>query len=332
MSTLEYPSILIDLARAGESGMPLNPSPAFQQELELCRQWGFQLRIADERVSLRFDRDQLVPHWIQRETPAIAWDSLGVNGFLCIGSTNTEALDRAERGVPEGTLIYAEEQTAGKGRKDRAWFSPARSGLYFSLVLRPKQPQKFWPILTHVASVALVDTLKNLSDCTPISHPLDVDIKWPNDVLLSGKKCAGILIETAAAKGGNSAAVVGIGVNVRAGSVPPTLESEATCLDDMIHGSVPRRQLLVSFLHHFQILYLTFERGDHRALLELWRGYSSMWNGIQVWITDGARRRAGVTCGLDENGALLVRTAEGIVETVLAGDISVKRAPQSGNL
>jgi BirA family biotin operon repressor/biotin-[acetyl-CoA-carboxylase] ligase len=327
MSTIKHPEILIDLGHVGDNGLPLNSEPWFQHEMELCRQWGFRLEIADGRVRLRFDHDQLVPYWIQREAPAIAWDWLRVNGFLRAESTNSEACELARQGAPHGTLIYAEEQTAGKGRKGRTWFSPPATGLYFTLIVRPVQPRKFWPLLTHAASLALVEALKALSDGNLIPHPLEIDLKWPNDVLLSGKKCAGILLETVPTGGESHAAVVGLGINVHPGSVPESLAAEAACVDEMAQTFVPRRQLLVQFLHHFQLCYLMFERGNHAELLQRWKRTSSMWDGAQIWIIEGDLRRPAVTCGLDEIGALLVRTAEGPVEAVLAGDIRVRRNP-----
>jgi BirA family transcriptional regulator, biotin operon repressor / biotin---[acetyl-CoA-carboxylase] ligase len=330
MSRLKHPSVLIDLGHVGKNGLPLNPEPWFQTELELCRKWGFQIESANNRVNLKFDRDQLVPYWIQQETPAIAWDWLQVNGFLTIKSTNNEALAMARQGAPGGTLVYAEEQTAGKGRNGRVWISPAKTGLYFTLLLRPSQPRKYWPLLTHAASVALGEALRDLSEQGIIPHPLDIDIKWPNDVLLSGKKCAGILIETTPSDGalsdiGNHAAVVGVGVNVHPGSVPESLAADAACLDDMAQAFVPRRLLLVRFLHHIQHSLLLFERGEHAELLERWKSMSSMWNGARIWIADGGVRRRAVTCGLNEIGALLVRAEDGSCETLLAGDVSVRR-------
>ena len=316
MASLKHPALLIDLGHVGENGLPLIPGAAFQSELELCKQWGFLLNCANQRVSLVFDDDQLVPYWIQKETPAIAWDWLRINGFLQVESTNTEAAEQARSGAPGGTLIFAEEQTAGKGRNGRSWVSNARKGLYFTVILRPGQPVKFWPLLTHTASVALIETLKDL-----FPH-LDLDLKWPNDVLISGRKCAGILLESITETNMN-AAVIGLGINVRKGSVPESLESTAVCLDEASGTQVPRRQLLVHFLRKFQGYYLEFEKGNHRELLERWMSHSSMWDGAQVWISDGEVRRSAVTCGLNELGALMVRTPEGALETILAGDISV---------
>ncbi len=324
MTAIKVPSILIDLGHVGDNGLPSNPAAWFQTELELCKEWGYQLKHSGDRISLQFDDDQLVPYWIQKETPAIAWDWVRVNGFFRLESTNTEALEMARRGAPGGTLVFAEEQTAGKGRNGRVWVSNARKGLWFTVVLRPSQDLKFWPLLTHAASLALIETLNELYALNVVSRPLDLDLKWPNDVLISGKKSAGILLETLV-EGENRAAVVGLGINVRHGSVPAELESTATCLDDMAGSPVPRRRVLVQFLRKFQECYLSFERGNHRELLDRWKGHCSMWEGAEVWIEDTGVRRTAVTCGLNEMGALMVRTPEGKLETIFAGDISVKR-------
>jgi BirA family biotin operon repressor/biotin-[acetyl-CoA-carboxylase] ligase len=325
MSTLNHPSLLIDLGHVGPNGLPLNSAPWLQRELELCREWGFQLNIVNDRVSLNFDQEQLVPYWIQQETPAIAWEWLRVHGFFRIKSTNSEAIDLARKGAASGTLVYAEEQFAGRGRKDRIWFSPARAGLYFSIVLKPLQPVQFWPLLTYVTSIALAETLKNLSDLQLIQRPLAIELKWPNDALICGKKCAGILLENVSSESGSEAVVVGLGINVHQGSVPESLESTACSLDEMAQSFVPRRQLLVNFLRQFQECYLTFEKGNHKELLDRWKSYSSMWNGVQICISDGNESRFATTCGLNEMGALLVRTPDGAEETIFAGDVSLVR-------
>jgi BirA family biotin operon repressor/biotin-[acetyl-CoA-carboxylase] ligase len=325
MSILKNPAILIDLGHVGENGLPMNSAAWFQNELELCKKWGFRLNYFKDRVGLRFDQDQLVPYWIQKETPAIAWDWLRVHGFFRVDSTNREALELARKGTPSGTLIYAEEQTAGRGRNGRSWFSSAGKGLYFTIVIRPTQPLQFWPLLTHVASVALVETLKDLySPLNIIPHSLILDLKWPNDVLLSGKKCAGILLETMT-EGDSPAALVGLGINVQKGSVPASLENTAACLEEMADAVVPRRQLLVRFLQNFQEFFLLFEQGKHGDLLEQWKRNSSMWDGAHIRITEGSTQRNAITCGLNEIGALMIRTPGGDLETIFAGDISVNR-------
>jgi BirA family transcriptional regulator, biotin operon repressor / biotin---[acetyl-CoA-carboxylase] ligase len=328
MPILKVPSLLIDLGHVGENGLPLNPAAWFQHELELCKEWGFRLKIAGERVRLEFDQDQLVPYWIEQETPAIAWPYLRVSSFFRIHSTNSEALALVRKGAPSGTLVTTEEQTAGKGRNGRSWFSNAKKGLYFTVVLRPAQEVQFWPLLTHVASVALVETLKELHGLKFFPKPLDVDLKWPNDVLISGKKCAGILLEATTEESTN-AAIVGVGINVRQGSVPEPLEAMATCLDEMAGAVVPRRQLLVSFLKNFQECYTVFEQGKHAELLDRWKSHSSMWKDTRVWITEGNERRSAITCGLNELGALMVKNADGTVEAVYAADVSVSKGDEN---
>jgi BirA family biotin operon repressor/biotin-[acetyl-CoA-carboxylase] ligase len=323
MSILMHPAALIDLGQVGERGLPLSIDPKFVRELQVCREWGFKLQTTTDHVRLDFDQDQLVPGWIQNETPPIAWERLEVKGFLRLTSTNSEALELARRGLPSGTLVFAEEQTMGRGRNNRTWISPAGAGLYCTLILRPKQPPKNWPLLTLAAAIALVDTLKDFSDCEVLPAPLDIDIKWPNDVLLTGKKCAGILLESLLNEAGNPAAVVGFGINVRKESVPKHLASEAISLEEMTHTRVPRRLILVRFLYFFQICYLAFEQGKHPELLERWKSYSSMWNGVPIWIGEGEMRRPAITCGLNEIGALLVRTRNGTVQTLYAESIRI---------
>jgi BirA family transcriptional regulator, biotin operon repressor / biotin---[acetyl-CoA-carboxylase] ligase len=324
--SIPIPDILNQVARAGRQGRPLGSNPSSLEMLDLCRRHGFRLTFQDGRAFLPFDKDALVPAWIEQETPAIAWKSTSVRGFLEIGSTNERALELARRGSPDGTLIFAEMQTAGKGRRGRRWSSLPGGGIYCTLIVRPSQPQLFWPLLTHTASVSLVEALKEtMEECRVPTVP-SLELKWPNDVLLSGKKTAGILLEIVPPGRFAGAVVVGVGVNVRRGSVPEELREQATCVSGETGTEVPRRLLLVRFLYHFQLWYGLFERGERRALLDGWMDRSSMWNGVPVWIEDGCGRRRAMTCGLTDLGALRIRNADGAEETLMAGDVSICRA------
>jgi BirA family transcriptional regulator, biotin operon repressor / biotin---[acetyl-CoA-carboxylase] ligase len=331
MSNLRIPDILTDLSHVGTAGLLLGNAPAVLQELEVCLEWGYKVTKENDRGYLHFDHDQIVPYWIQRETPDLAWDGLRVNGFLRIDSTNREAIDQSRVGAPSGTLICAEEQTSGRGRVDRSWYSPAKSGLYFSLIVRPRQSRKYWPLLTHVASIALVRTILDLVDTRIIPNSLNADIKWPNDIMISGKKCAGILLE-ALPEEENPAVVIGVGINVHKGSVPDYLAEDAICIDEPSGTVVPRRKLLVGFLQHFQIVYITFENGNHREVLDCWKKYSTMWEGAKVWIEEGGQRRSAVTCGLDDMGALLVKTEEGDTETILTGNVRIRKSDDTPSM
>jgi len=321
---IKYPFILTDLAHVGSLGLAISDESWFQDELAICLEWGFPLKIDDGRVWIASDDEMLIPCWVQQETPSIAWNGLRVSGFLRLDSTNREACDQARAGAPEGTLIYSEMQKAGKGRLKRNWFSAAGKGIYLSLILRPVQPWKFWPVLTHVTAVALIDALNNIGRDTGYPGALDIDLKWPNDVLLAGKKCAGILLETLTPGEDGAAAIIGVGINVHPGSVPEDLANTAACLDDATGIAVPRRRLLIRFLKHFQNCYQLFQEGKFEEILDRWKGFSSMWNGSPVTLFEIERTRDAVTCGLDEIGALQVCFSDGSVETVLAGDVRVR--------
>jgi BirA family biotin operon repressor/biotin-[acetyl-CoA-carboxylase] ligase len=322
---IKYPFILTDLAHVGNQGLAVSDESWFQDELALCREWGFPLKINDGRVRIGYDDEMLIPCWVQQEAPAIAWNGLRVSGFLRLDSTNREAYDQALAGASEGTLIYSETQKAGKGRLDRSWFSAAGKGIYLSLILRPVQPWNFWPILTHVAAVALIDALKSAERSMKFTKTLAIDLKWPNDVLLGGKKCAGILLETLTADEDNAAAIIGVGINVHPGSVPEDLADAAVCLDDAAGITVPRRRLFIRFLKYFQNGYQLFQEGKFEEILERWKGFSSMWNGAPVTLFENCRTRNAETCGLDDIGALRVRFEDGSIETVLAGDVRIRR-------
>ncbi len=324
VSAIAIPNILNEVAQAGQLGVPMPEDSRILADLRLCREWDAGLQVVNGRVMLPFDNDRLVPVWIENETPAIAWDRLVVAGFFQIGSTNVEAQSRAREGAPSALLVYAESQTAGRGRKGRRWESAPREGLYFSLLLRPLQPLSRWPILTHLASVALAQTLQDLYTKGVVPFPLSIDLKWPNDVLLSGKKTAGILLEATSTGKDAHAAIIGVGVNIGSDSVPRNLTDRATAVSRESGVRIPRRQFLVWFLRNLQEGYALFEQGDHARILDQWKGFSTMWNGVPVWVSEDDRGWRGVTCGLTESGALRVRSEAGIEETVLAGDVSIR--------
>jgi BirA family transcriptional regulator, biotin operon repressor / biotin---[acetyl-CoA-carboxylase] ligase len=325
MTAIAIPDVLNRIAQAGAAGIPMN-NPSAADDLELCKEWGYRFETKTGRICLPFNQGSLTPYWIKSETSAASWAKLTVIGFFEIGSTNDEALARARAGAPEGLLVFSEMQSSGRGRVGRRWVSSPCAGLCFSLVLRPSCQQKYWPLLTHAVSVALSETLKDLWAHELVERKLSIDLKWPNDVLLSGKKVAGILLETA----GSEAAVVGIGINVSHGSVPEDLKEQATSIGDEADGFIPRRWLLVRFLENLRNWYDRFEQGEFAAILDQWKKSSSMWDKTPIWVSEGGVRRAAVTCGLSEMGELKIMTEQGEQEILLAGDVSVRRSFEAG--
>ena len=168
-----------------------------------------------------------------------------VRYFSSIGSTNDEALNWSEQHAADLSLVVADEQTAGRGRSGRKWFTPAGCALAFSLILSPTPDELSYPArITALGALALVDTLQNQG-----LRPL---IKWPNDVLIHDRKVAGILVESRWSGASPDCFVLGMGVNIRAGSVPPKEEVPfpATCVEGELGKSIDRTQLLLVVLSH----------------------------------------------------------------------------------
>ncbi len=325
MSARRIPDLLNRLASAGDEGVPLTDDPLLLLDLDLCAAAGFPVRIAEQRVYLPFDSDSLVPAWIEAETPNIAWPKLIAEGYLELDSTNAVALAGARQGAATGLLVCAETQTAGKGRRGRRWSSPPGAGLYFTLVLRPPRPHACWTLLNLIASVAVAQAIADLERESVVPQRLLVDLKWPNDVLVSGKKAAGILVETAGSGGSPYAAVVGVGVNVREGFIPEELKGRATSVSAEAGVQVPKRWLLVRFLYHFQLGYDAFVQGRDQEIVAQWKSHSTMWDATPVWVEDNTERIRATTSGLTELGALRIRTEEGTEEIVLAADVTIRQ-------
>ena len=327
---IRVPDLLNQLALAENRGIALSGDPTTRGQLKLCRSWGFRIQARDGRLYLPFDSDTLVPAWIENETPRICWDPIVVAGFLETCSTNDEALRLAREGAAGGFVVYAERQTEGRGRMARRWVSPRGEGLYFSALVRPTQPVNRWPLLTLAAGAALAHAVNELSVMEGFPRSIKVELKWPNDLIVSGKKAAGILLETAGGRGPLAAAVVGVGINVGHGGIHEDLPEQATALSLEAGTSVPRRRLLVSFLCSFQKMLLLFEQGRHGEVLAQWKSYSTMWDGVPVLVVEGDRSRPAVTCGISDMGALKIRAGDGGEETLLAADVSVRPMSRGG--
>lgn len=238
--------------------------------------------------------------------------------FDSLGSTNTEALNQARAGADEGVCILARQQTAGRGRHGRIWASPEGSGLYFSVILRPKIEAQFLPMITLMSGVAVFDTLAEIG--------LKPDIKWVNDVLIDEKKICGILAETADTSEG-LAVIVGIGINLTSGNFPDELIDVATSIQQE-NGSVidPEEvaETLTKFFGYFYDVF-TGEEGP-REIGKEWQRRSSYFSGKWVRVVLENETVTGITDGIEPNGALRIKRDDGIVAVVQAGDVEKLRA------
>jgi BirA family transcriptional regulator, biotin operon repressor / biotin---[acetyl-CoA-carboxylase] ligase len=236
--------------------------------------------------------------------------------FYAVDSTNAFALRLLEHGykIAEGTVVIAESQTAGKGRLGRSWHSERESGLYVSFVLFPKAPPNLAPLLTFATTIAAHNAVEKATH-------LDVDIKWPNDLLIGGKKVCGILAEMQAEVDRIKMMIIGVGINVNHESFPEDIADRATSLR-LVSGRLQSRiEILVDFLEEFEALYRTFEQKGPRAIIDQWTRLSSFANGRNIQINDGVRTIAGVTRGLNPLGALRVEQGDGHTEEVYSGDV-----------
>ncbi|HTK38402.1 MAG TPA: biotin--[acetyl-CoA-carboxylase] ligase [Pyrinomonadaceae bacterium] len=237
--------------------------------------------------------------------------------FDILESTNTEAINQARLGAGEGLCIVADQQTAGRGRHSRKWVSSKGSGLYFSIVLRPRLEARFLPLITLLAGVAVVNALSEFA--------IDSDIKWVNDVLVNEKKICGILAETVETANG-LAVIVGIGINLKSTSFPDEIADTATSIETEI-GPVDRDEVLTALTRYLNYFYemLSSENGPAEIIRE-WQRRSSYFIDKNVRVRVGTEMIIGVTDGLEINGALRVRTDDGDVRIVQSGDVERLRA------
>jgi BirA family transcriptional regulator, biotin operon repressor / biotin---[acetyl-CoA-carboxylase] ligase len=228
-------------------------------------------------------------------------------------STNTDALDAARSGALHGSVYFADEQRAGRGRGDHAWDSAAGYGLYLSVLLRSPIPAVRLPLLPLAAGLAAAEAIRAVAGLT-------VDLRWPNDLLLGPRKVGGILAESKISGGSVDFAVVGIGINVHQRAFDSDLSATATSLDLETGRSVSRQDLLLSLLKSLESETLLLADPAATFTIPARVEQASTWiRGRQVEV-HGPQACTGVTAGLDEHGFLLVSTDSGVV-TVQTGGI-----------
>lgn len=234
-----------------------------------------------------------------------------------LSSTNTRALELAEAGAPEGTVVVAEEQTGGRGRLGRSWHSPPRLGIWSSIVLRPQIPLKKASGLSLLAALAFAQTAEE-------QLGLKVDLKWPNDGLIDGRKVLGILTEVSAETDRLYFAVCGTGINVShlPTDFPAALRTTAGSLTMAVGQPVDRLAFYRAFLASFEALYRIFRREGIHPFLDEYRK-KSMLLGREVAVHQGHTTIHGKAIAIDDNGALVIR--EGKKDTVVfAGEATLK--------
>jgi BirA family biotin operon repressor/biotin-[acetyl-CoA-carboxylase] ligase len=245
-----------------------------------------------------------------------------VQHLRSVTSTNQLALEAAQSGAPQGSTWVADEQTAGRGRGGHQWLSTPGDGLYLSTLLRPQMglAEALW--LSLATGLAVQSAIAKVSGLQP-------DIRWPNDLLLNGRKCGGILVETSASPTADAAtlryAVIGIGINVNHETFPADLQPLATSLRQETGAVWLREALLIELLRelHQQISWLEAELAGAATIPPLLARFAA----ASTWVigkrvrVDEAGGYTGVTAGLDSRGFLLVAGDDGLLRTVLSGGV-----------
>jgi BirA family biotin operon repressor/biotin-[acetyl-CoA-carboxylase] ligase len=235
--------------------------------------------------------------------------------FNRTGSTNDVALALASSADAEGAVVIADQQTTGRGRHGRTWFSPAGSGLYVSIVLRPSrarsEPHRATGLLTLAAGLALAEGIE-------AATALRVDIKWPNDLFVGRRKLSGILAESASSDPGS--VVLGYGINVGSSAYPPELGDRATSLETELGRPIDRAALCAETLAAISQRYRDLLAGRFDAILDGWRNRAPGSRGAHVTWKTPSGSHSGVTAGIDDHGALLVRVNDRI-ERIVGGEV-----------
>lgn len=264
---------------------------------------------------LQKSADVLIPAVLRRRLEGTPYGK-HIRHFFTIGSTNDVALELGHTGEPSGTVILAEQQTAGRGRVGRAWHSEKSNGIYMSVLLRPAMTPVEAPLITLIAGLAARDAVEELTGAK-------ADLRWPNDLLLNGKKFGGILTEMHAEPDRVHFVVVGTGINVNHPTLPADLRQTATSLLIETAHTHSRSELVVRTLHRLDGYYNQFLRQGAEPILRRFAEVSSFCEGRRVRVATARETFLATTAGLEPTGVLRVRrdNGNGKIEAVLAGDV-----------
>jgi BirA family biotin operon repressor/biotin-[acetyl-CoA-carboxylase] ligase len=263
------------------------------------RKDGYVVQSSPRGYRLISSPDLLFPH----EFPDL---EQRIHYFPEIGSTMDAARELAKKGAPEGTVVIGEAQTSGRGRLSRHWISP-QGGIYFTLTLRPRMSPVYAPRINLMAAVAVAASIRKL-------FALKAELKWPNDVLISGKKVCGILAEIDAEM--DIVNFVNIGIGVNANNSVARFEKTATSLKEVLGREISRKELLGTLIGEIEQRRSLLMKAD---LLREWKELSATLNR-EVRVVSLGEEITGQAVDIDATGALILKTSDGSLRTVLAGD------------
>jgi len=233
-----------------------------------------------------------------------------------VDSTNEEIRRNLNKNTPEGLVVIADQQTHGKGRLGRSWHSEPGTGLYLSALLRP---------VMSIENLACITLMAGLATASAIRQQIStwVKLKWPNDILLNGKKIAGILCECITDSGKNPAVITGIGINLSHTHFPESIKDTATSLKLETGKNVSREDIALSLLQNLDSEYENFLQGKIESLIQRWTQQTDMF-GNTITVYQKEKIRVGTAMGLDPHGKLILQTPKGEQMLIESGEISFK--------
>ena len=293
---------------------------AVWKAVEQLRKEGYCIEAVQKKGYLLIESDELSELYTGNEIASrisAEWVGNKVYFYDCLDSTNVEARHLAEKGASHGAVVVTDQQTAGRGRRGRNWVSPAGSNIYFTLILRPDFAPSKASMLTLVTAHALV---RAINECTGIES----GIKWPNDIVIDGKKVCGILTEMSVENDYIQHVVVGAGINVREQQFDSDIAYKAITLDEACGRKVDRCRLLSTAMKTFEEDYEKFAAAE--SMKPLCDSYNGMLVNMdrEVCVLDPAGEYRGIAKGITDMGELLVELSDKSIRKVYAGEVSVR--------
>lgn len=294
---------------------------AVWKHIESLRSLGYQIDARPREGYLLVNVPDLLLPWEIRQRAQTRLLGTSMFHYESLQSTNETARELALQGSPEGTVVVAEEQVRGKGRMGRSWLSPRSQGIWMSVILRPRLHPAQAPGVTSVAAVAVARSVEEQTG-------LKSEIKWPNDILVNGRKVVGILTELVGEDDQVQFVILGIGVNVniQRDSFPKDLRDKATSLGLEAGRKIDRIELAAAILKHLELEYQSFLREGLKPTIARWKTFwRHRGNTVEVRYLDRVVR--GVALDVEDDGALLLELPGGERERVRAGEVFPREGP-----
>lgn len=287
---------------------------ALWKKIKTLREKGFRI----DAVSAKGYKITKSPEFSIEELNTLITDTIWKEIFFFedIDSTNTTAMELAEKGFTHGVVVLADSQSKGKGRRGRIWFSPSKSSIYMSVILNPGIEPKDATLLTLLAAIACAQAIRNTTG-------LDIKIKWPNDITLNGKKLGGILTEIKSDTEKIAFAVIGIGININIApeKFPVDIKAIATSISEHTGATHSRTLIIAEILKNIERWYNAMAKGEYQTIISGWKKLTSTL-GKRVSINANQKTITGFAEDIDNDGALILKLDSGSTAKINSGDLT----------